>query len=95
MDDQPPLSSDADHNVLLAMVRWVEEGIAPDNLTSVHYRHGDASQGVEFTRPICKASLGHVWRSATNRRSVQYPLSVRFVDGDPNSASSFECALLT
>ncbi|KIP02136.1 hypothetical protein PHLGIDRAFT_309557 [Phlebiopsis gigantea 11061_1 CR5-6] len=77
-DVQPALSDDAQHNVLAAMVRWVEEGVAPDNFTAAHYNGGDASQGVQFTRPICK-----------------YPLSSRFVGGDPNSADSFECALLT
>ena len=53
-DVQPALSDDAQHNVLAAMVRWVEEGVAPDNFTAAHYKNGDASQGVQFTRPICK-----------------------------------------
>ncbi|KIP02131.1 hypothetical protein PHLGIDRAFT_309422 [Phlebiopsis gigantea 11061_1 CR5-6] len=77
-DAQPALSHDARYNVLSAIVRWVEEGAAPDNFTAAHYRGGHAAQGVDFTRPICK-----------------YPLSVRYVGGDPNSADSFECALLT
>ena len=55
-DVQPPISDDAQHNVLAAMVRWVEEGIPPDNLTAAHFTNGNASDGVDFTRPICKVS---------------------------------------
>lgn len=53
-DANPPLSNDAQHNVLAAMVRWVEEGIAPDSFTAAHYTDGNASSGVDFTRPVCK-----------------------------------------
>lgn len=56
-DAQPPLSNDPQHNVLAAIVRWVEEGVAPDSFTAVHYHGGDAAQGVQFTRPICKVCL--------------------------------------
>ena len=55
-DSQPALSNGAVHNVLSAIVRWVEEGIAPDNFTAAHYHNGDKAQGVDFTRPICKVS---------------------------------------
>ena len=56
LDPNPPLSNDAQHNILAAIVRWVEEGIAPDNFTAAHYTNGNVSEGVDFTRPICKAS---------------------------------------
>ena len=36
------------------MLRWVEEGVAPETFTAAHYTNGNATQGVEFTRPICK-----------------------------------------
>ncbi|KIP02010.1 hypothetical protein PHLGIDRAFT_26753 [Phlebiopsis gigantea 11061_1 CR5-6] len=72
------ISNDPQHNVVSAIVRWVEEDIAPDNFTGVHFKNGNAAGGAQFTRPICK-----------------YPLSPHFVGGDPNSATSFICALLT
>lgn len=53
-DPNPPISDDAQHNVLAAIVRWVEEGIAPDNFTAAHFTNGNATSGVDFTRPICK-----------------------------------------
>ena len=30
--------------------------MAPDNFTAAHYVNGQASNGVQFTRPICKVS---------------------------------------
>ena len=56
-DAQPPLADDAAHNVLAALVRWVEAGVPPDNFTAAHYVGGDAAQGVQFTRPVCKVRL--------------------------------------
>ncbi|GAA6031916.1 hypothetical protein JCM8097_003335 [Rhodosporidiobolus ruineniae] len=49
----PPLAYDADHSAILAMVKWVEEGIAPDKIIAAKYVDDDASNGVNFTRPIC------------------------------------------
>ena len=53
-DVQPPIADDAQHNVLAAMVRWVEEGIPPETFTAAAYNGGDAANGVNYTRPICK-----------------------------------------
>ena len=53
-DANPALANDAQHNVLDAIVRWVEQGIPPDQITAAHYTNNNASQGVDFTRPICK-----------------------------------------
>lgn len=68
----PPLSRDADHSALLAMVRWVEQGIAPDMITAVKYNNDDAREGVNFTRPLCPypkeitySGSGDIW-NATN-----------------------------
>ena len=36
------------------MVRWVEEGIPPETFTAAAYNGGDAANGVNYTRPICK-----------------------------------------
>ncbi|OBZ72428.1 putative feruloyl esterase B-1 [Grifola frondosa] len=50
----PPLSFDPQHNILAAVVRWVEEGVAPASLTAAYYNGNNASNGVGFTRPLCK-----------------------------------------
>ncbi|KAH9948618.1 feruloyl esterase-like protein [Amylocystis lapponica] len=50
----PPLQYDAQHNILAAMVRWVEEGIAPETLTAVYWNNNNDTEGVGFTRPLCQ-----------------------------------------
>lgn len=68
----PPLAYDADHSALLAMVQWVEEGIAPSKIIATKYVDDDSSNGVNFTRPICMypqeityTGNGSIW-NATN-----------------------------
>ncbi|KAI0078830.1 feruloyl esterase-like protein [Panus rudis PR-1116 ss-1] len=48
--NMPPLS----HDILSAVVRWVEDGIPPSTITAAHYTNNTASSGVAFTRPLCK-----------------------------------------
>ncbi|KAF5392258.1 hypothetical protein D9757_001510 [Collybiopsis confluens] len=43
---------DPDRNVLTAVVRWVEEGIAPDTILGTKYVN-DTTFGVEFSRRHC------------------------------------------
>ncbi|KAI8969402.1 feruloyl esterase-like protein [Trametes punicea] len=49
----PPLSLDPEHNILAAMVRWVEEGVAPSTIVGVKYNDDNVANGVAFTRPLC------------------------------------------
>ena len=44
---------DATSNLLLALERWVESGVAPSNLTAVRYKNNRAASGIERSRPIC------------------------------------------
>jgi len=44
---------DADHDLVKALERWVEQGVAPDRLIATHYVNNDATQGVQFQRPLC------------------------------------------
>jgi feruloyl esterase len=41
---------DADHDILAALDRWVEEGVAPDTLTASHFT---AAGVADKTRPVC------------------------------------------
>ncbi|XPS72599.1 Feruloyl esterase [Ascochyta lentis] len=47
-------SLDPEENVLTAIVRWVEEGIAPDTITGTAYRNGSQSAGIDFKRRHCR-----------------------------------------
>jgi feruloyl esterase len=44
---------DADHDVLKALERWVEEGVAPDKIIATHYVNNTPASGVQFQRPLC------------------------------------------
>ena len=40
-----------------ALVRWVEEGVAPESFIAAAYNDGIASNGLNYTRPICKVGF--------------------------------------
>ncbi|GAA5983068.1 hypothetical protein JCM10908_000144 [Rhodotorula pacifica] len=48
-----PLSNDKEHDMILAMIDWVENNNAPDQLIAVKYKNDNKTQGVSFTRPLC------------------------------------------
>ncbi|RYP67921.1 hypothetical protein DL771_006954 [Monosporascus sp. 5C6A] len=44
---------DADHDVILAMMKWVEEGGAPEKLVATKFKDDNATAGVQSQRPLC------------------------------------------
>ena len=66
---------DADHDVLKALERWVEQGVAPEKIIATHYLNNVAAQGVQFQRPLCPYPQRGVYVGS----------------GDPSLASSFKC----
>jgi feruloyl esterase len=50
-------SLDPDENVLMAMVRWVEEGIPPQTVVGTAYVNQTADLGVNYKRAHCKYPL--------------------------------------
>jgi feruloyl esterase len=71
------LKRDADHDVTLAVERWVEEGVAPARIVAARYQvDGDRASGVARTRPLCP-----------------YPQVARHKGtGSTDDAASFACA---
>jgi Tannase and feruloyl esterase len=68
---------DADHDVLSAVERWVESGVAPTKIIATKYENDlDPSQSVKMTRPLCPYPQVAAYNGA----------------GDPNDAASFVCA---
>ncbi|KAK3049061.1 Feruloyl esterase [Extremus antarcticus] len=47
-------SEDAQDNVLLTMVAWVEEGEAPETVTGTKFVNDTVSLGVDFVRDHCR-----------------------------------------
>ena len=68
---------DATSNMLLALERWVESGVAPAGLTAVRYKGDRRTAGIERTRPIC-----------VYPQVAQYKGS-----GSTDEAVNFECKL--
>ena len=66
---------DADHDLVKALERWVEQGIAPDKLIATHYVNNVPAQGVQFQRPLCPYPERGEYVGK----------------GDPNDAANFRC----
>jgi feruloyl esterase len=43
---------DSDHDILTALIQWVEQGIAPDKITATAFTGGVPGNGIRFQRPI-------------------------------------------
>lgn len=48
-----PGYEDAEHDIILAMMKWVETGKAPNHLIATKFVNDDASLGVQSQRPLC------------------------------------------
>jgi feruloyl esterase len=46
-------TEDADHDIVTALARWVEEGKAPDRIIASGYIDGNPTKGVAMTHPLC------------------------------------------
>ena len=73
-----PVSLDPEHDAVLALQRWVEEGVAPDMLiatTDAAHAVENTTQPAAFTRPLCP-----------------YPEEAHYKGiGDPTDAANFVC----
>jgi feruloyl esterase len=72
----PAPADDPMHNILLALVEWVERGVAPERMVATKYVQDAADMGVQMTRPLCPYP-----------QIPRYSGS-----GDPSVAESFVCA---
>jgi Tannase and feruloyl esterase len=76
-----PVSLDPEHDAILALQRWVEEGVAPDMLIATTdqplatHAAENPTQPAAFTRPLCP-----------------YPAEAHYKGaGDPTNAANFIC----
>lgn len=70
-----PLSNAPEHDILSALERWVEKGIAPERIVAAKYVANQPAQGVERTRPLCAYPKVAAYKGS----------------GNTNDAASFEC----
>jgi feruloyl esterase len=66
---------DADHDLSLALERWVEKGIAPEKLIATKFVDDKPEKGVSMTRPLCPYPAAATYKGT----------------GDTNDAANFEC----
>ena len=66
---------DADHDLVKALERWVEQGVAPERIVATHYVNNVPAQGVAFQRPLCPYPQRGEYRG----------------EGDPDDAANFAC----
>jgi len=72
---------DSSHDLLTALVSWVEQGKAPDSLVASTYVDDKASKGIRFQRPICPYPefpdyIGGDWKSASSYRCTAHPMGM-------------------
>jgi feruloyl esterase len=48
-----PPSLDADHDMISAVVAWVEQGRAPGAIVATKFKDDDAAKGIAMQRPLC------------------------------------------
>ncbi|KAI1814932.1 feruloyl esterase B precursor [Poronia punctata] len=48
-----PGYEDAEHDIVLAMMKWVEAGKAPDRLVATKFHNDTVTAGVRIQRPLC------------------------------------------
>ncbi|KAI5474312.1 hypothetical protein MNV49_003621 [Pseudohyphozyma bogoriensis] len=68
--------ADKEHDMVLALMDWTENGNAPEYIVGSSYVNSTvgAASGIAFQRKLCP-----------------YPKEGVYIGGDPNSADSFEC----
>ncbi len=73
----PTTQQDADHDVMLSLARWVEQGAAPAKIVATKYVDNTPSKGVAFQRPLCPYPQVAKYKGS----------------GDMNDAANFTCAV--
>jgi feruloyl esterase len=70
-----PAPADADHDVMFALQRWVEEGVAPGRVIATKYVDDNPAQGIARQMPLCPWPKQAAWDGR----------------GDPDAAASYRC----
>jgi feruloyl esterase len=69
-------NGDAEHDIVVALERWVETGTAPTRIIATKYVDDDRTKGVAMTRPLCAYPQFAHYKGS----------------GDTNDAANFVCA---
>jgi feruloyl esterase len=53
-------------DMLIPLVQWVEDDVAPSRIIATHYVNNSPTQGVQFTRPLCSYPREAVYKGSGN-----------------------------
>jgi feruloyl esterase len=70
-----PGFEDPRHDVVMALMRWVEEGVTPEELVATKFADDKVEKGIRRQRPVCPYPTQAKWDGL----------------GDPNLAESWAC----
>ena len=73
----PSTETDADHDILLSLERWVEQSAPPAKVIATKYVDNSPAKGVAFQRPLCPYPQVAKYKGS----------------GDMNDAANFTCAV--
>ncbi|SRR6266481_1253436 len=66
-------SGDAEHDLVAALAHWVEDGVAPSQITATLYRDNDPSKGITAQRPWCAYPSAAIYGGKGDRsKSTSY-----------------------
>ncbi|KAG8718575.1 hypothetical protein FRC08_004943 [Ceratobasidium sp. 394] len=71
-DSGQSLSFDAQHDMILATMRWVEKGVAPKSIISAKHVNGNRSLGTAFTRVLCPYPQEGVYKGGDTNHASSY-----------------------
>jgi feruloyl esterase len=66
---QPGADEKTHDNILLAMVAWVEKGVAPETLRGVKWKGDDPKNGINFSRKHCKHPRVNQYNGTANGKN--------------------------
>ncbi|OJT13143.1 hypothetical protein TRAPUB_10298 [Trametes pubescens] len=69
---QQTVPHDPAHDILAALIHWVEDGIAPTTITATKFNNDSAADGVAFTRPLCMHPLKVRFREGDQRDAASF-----------------------
>ncbi|KAF8602339.1 tannase and feruloyl esterase [Ceratobasidium sp. AG-I] len=72
------LSFDAQHDMILATMQWVEKGVAPKSIISAKYVAGNGTTGTAFTRLLCPYPQEGVYKGGDVNNSSSYRCEASF-----------------
>ena len=87
------ISFDAQHDMILATMQWVEKGVAPKSIISAKYVTSNGTTKAAFTRLLCPYPQVSVVFQREEHNSLLTDVQQEGVykGGDMNNSSSYRC----